>query len=103
MGWVVDLLGSEYHWSKKDILSDIYLDDLFIYIRKIAERKIANIKLQMVIVQNPHVKDPKKLWVAIETAEKQLPGQKKSEEFDAAGFELLKAKLRQNPRFIVKS
>lgn len=58
----------------------------------------------MVIVQNPHAKNPKELWDTITRIEKQIPGTtQKSDSFDAAGFEILKAKLRQNPRFIVKS
>ena len=56
--------------------------------------------MQLAIVQNPHVKDPKQLWTALRKHDPQR-GQEK-QEFDAAGFERLKAALSQNPRFVVK-
>lgn len=84
-------------------MSTVYLDELLFYVKRIAERKIANMKTQLLIVQNPHTKDPRKLWKEIETSERNISYEKKSDTFDPVGFELLKDKLRQNPRFVVKS
>lgn len=58
----------------------------------------------MAITQNPHVKDPKVLWKTIEEQERAITGEPdKTQEFDATGFEMLKARLSENPRFVVKS
>lgn len=36
---VIDVLASEYHWSKKDILEDVYPEEIEPYTRRIGERK----------------------------------------------------------------
>ena len=53
--------------------------------------------MELAIVQNPHVKDPKKLWRLFNNAEPR----KRSEEFDSAGFEAFKLELSKNPKFKV--
>jgi hypothetical protein len=55
--------------------------------------------MQLAITQNPHTKDPKHLWELIEQEE---GVELKPEEFDHVGFELLKMKMSENPRFVVK-
>lgn len=67
---------------------------------RINQRRNSDWQMQLAIVQNPHVKDPKQLWTALRKHDPQR-GQEK-QEFDAAGFERLKAALSQNPRFVVK-
>lgn len=106
MWWAVDLLASEYGWSKNDILYGVYLDELTELIPKIERRKNAAYKMQLAIVQNPHVKNQKELWSILNTQEKQIERKEKPKEeepkFDAVGFEMLKSKMRQNPRILVK-
>lgn len=101
--WAVDLLASEYGWSKREILEDTYIDELVDLVTWINKRKIQKIKLDMSIAQNPHVKDPSKLWKNIEAQERSLtPDELRPDEFDEAGFEVLKSRLSGNPNFIVK-
>lgn len=57
--------------------------------------------MQLAIVQNPHVKDPKELWRVLNSQDtSQIT---RVEKFDDVGFEVLKSRLRANPRFVVKS
>ena len=56
--------------------------------------------MQLAIVQNPHVKDPKELWRVLNSQDtSQIT---RVEKFDDVGFEVLKSRLRANPRFVVK-
>ncbi len=101
--WAVDLLASEYGWSKREILEDVYVDELVDLVVWINRRKLQETKMQMSIIQNPHVKDPSQLWKNIEAQERALSSvPDKMPEFDEAGFELLKTQLSNNPNFIVK-
>lgn len=36
---VIDILAAEYHWSKSEILEEVYPEEIELYIRKISERK----------------------------------------------------------------
>ena len=36
---VIDALAAEYHWSKSQILEEIYPEEIELYLRKISERK----------------------------------------------------------------
>lgn len=99
----MDLLASEYGWAKREILNEVYIDELVDLIKWINRRKLQDIKLQMSIIQNPHVKDPKILWKTIEEQERLLGNSPKVEEFDTTGFENLKTLMSRNPRIIVKS
>ena len=36
---VIDVLAAEYHWSKSEILEEIYPEEIELYLRKISERK----------------------------------------------------------------
>lgn len=84
-------------------MHDTYFDELFFLVDKINKRKIQDYKIQMAIIQNPHVKDPKVLWKEIEKQENELEGKSYLEaEFDTVGFEMLKSKMRENPRIVVK-
>jgi len=94
------LLGSEYGWSKHDILCDVYFDELYWLTRQIERRKLTEYRMQLAIVQNPHVKDPKELWRVLNSQDaSQIT---RTEKFDDVGFEVLKSRLRASPRFVVK-
>ena len=102
MWWAVDLLASNYGWSKQDILNDVYLDELYYLSKLINQRKITDYKMQLAIVTNPHIKDPKTLWRLLEEQEKQLIGADYiDEEFDAVGFEQFKQSLQAGGASIV--
>lgn len=98
--WAVDLLASEYGWAKREILEHVYLDELYAMVPKINRRKLADYKMEMAIVQNPHVKNPKELWAMLDQQEKQFEPQ--DDKFDPAGFDRFKNALRKNPKFNVK-
>lgn len=91
-------MANEYGWAKQEIDEHIYLDDLIRLSREINRRKIAEYKTQLAIIQNPHVKDPKRLWDILS----RFDVSKTPETLDETGFTLLKNKLRQNPRFKIK-
>jgi hypothetical protein len=65
----------------------------------IKRRKVDEYKMQMAVIQNPHTKDPKKLW---QTIDNMVP-KSRPDKLDVAGFEVLKIRLQQNPRFVVKN
>lgn len=92
-------MASEYGWAKTEIDEYIYLDDLIRLSKEINRRKIQEHKTQLAIVQNPHVKNPKKLWDVLSCFDNT---KSVSDSFDSVGFELLKNKLKQNPRFKIK-
>lgn len=93
-------MGSEYGWSKHDILCDVYFDELYWLTRQVERRKLTEYRMQLAIVQNPHVKDPKELWRVLNSQESAPV--LRPEKMDEGSFELLKMRLRANPRFVVK-
>jgi hypothetical protein len=97
-------LAHEYGWAKRDILEQVYLDELFIFARIINRRKISEYKMQLAIATNPNTKDPKALWEMLDNQEKQNEGKDYiNAEFDAAGFEAFKNKLKgQGSGIVVK-
>lgn len=101
MWWAVDYLASEYGWSFNDILTQVYFDDLIYLTEKANIRRIREWKMQLAITTNPHIKNPKQLFIILEQQESQMLGTAGAE-FDGAGFEVLKNQLTRNPRFIVK-
>ncbi|MCG3176825.1 MAG: hypothetical protein MOGMAGMI_01789 [Candidatus Omnitrophica bacterium] len=102
MGFVygaVDLLASQYGWSRDDILYNVYPDDLFYLTEEITRRKVSEYMMQLRIAHNPFVKKPKEL---IDELRNMLP-KKKSDTLDVEGFERFKSLLAKNPKFVVKS
>lgn len=99
----LDALGSEYGWSKKEILEETYFDEYVDLCIEIAERRRHNYLLYIAIISNPHVKDPqrlihllsKNLFASIDTAYLE-------EQFDQKGFERLKLAMAGNPRIKIK-
>lgn len=69
-------------------------------VKNINRRKVNEYKIQLAITQNPHSKEPKELWSILKQFEAE--DEQPSEEYDAVGLQVLKNKLGQNPRFIVK-
>jgi hypothetical protein len=56
--------------------------------------------MELAIVQNPHVQNPRELWDVLKSYERVYNPQ--DDELDKAGFALLKDRLRGNPRIMVK-
>jgi hypothetical protein len=80
------------------------LDELFIFTRLINRRKINDYKMGLAIATNPQTKDPKKLWDMLDRQERENEGKSYLDaEYDTAGMEALKTKLkRQGSGIIVK-
>lgn len=97
----MDHLASEYGWWIDDILEKVYVDQLICLIAKANLRKIANWRMQLAITTNPHVKNPKQLFAILDNEERKITGPAQTE-LDPGGFEALKQRLKQNPRFVVK-
>lgn len=57
--------------------------------------------MKLAISQNPHVKEPEKLWELLDANDDSYESPE-VEKFDKVGFEILKSKLGQNPRFKIK-
>ena len=58
---VIDVLAAEYHWSKSEILEEVYPEEIEPYMRKISERKtlheleqVYNHKILLEAVTAPH-------------------------------------------------
>ena len=96
-------MASEYGWAKREILENVYLDELYFLTREINKRRLHNYQMQLLIAQNPFSKNPKEIFTEIEKQEAEIEGKKQVEEFDANGFERLKLAMRANPRIQVKS
>jgi len=56
--------------------------------------------MELAIVQNPHAKNPKELWDALNAYDR--TNNPENDTLDKAGFLLLKDKLRGNPRIMIK-
>ena len=95
----MDLLASEYGWAKREILEDTYIDELILLQKKIKQRNISEIKTQLIIAQNPHVKNPKEIWKILDQEEERKP---QKQVFDQLGFDRLRGKLANSAKIIVK-
>lgn len=101
------MLASEYGWDLDRILYRVTVPELLRLIDKINLRTVRRNIADLAISQNPHTKNPKELADSLIHQEKELLAQISNEqpkppEFDAVGFELLKQRMSQNPRIIVK-
>ena len=75
------------------------MEELVYLSGNIKARRLQEIKVQLMIVQNPHVKNPKELWDILEKSEGK---KRKSEQFDNVGFDRLKGVLDNRSRLTVK-
>lgn len=94
------MLASEYGWSKREILEETYIDELFLLSKKINKRKAREYLMELAIVSNPHTKKPKELYSMLRQLESDET--QRTEEFDDVGFDRLKSALRMTPHFVVK-
>ena len=99
MYWAIDLLASEYGWSKKSILEDVYIDELVKLSEKIKKRKNSEYKMQLVIVSNPYSKDPKKL---MDMLDDKPNSELRDEKLDRESFIRLREQLSRSQSIKVK-
>ena len=78
----------------------MYVPELVRLVKEINKRRLKNWKMELAIVQNPHVKNPKQLWQDLNSADDE--DTRREAKFDPVGFEKLKQVSRKNPRIVVK-
>lgn len=93
-------MASEYGWSKQDIYEDVYFDELYYLVKRIEKRQMAQYRMQLAIVQNPHIKEPEKLWTLLKDETQEYV--RRPDVAEPGAFDILKGALRGSPRFIVK-
>lgn len=93
------MLASQYGWSKQEIDSHVYFDELIYFSDQIKKRQVDEWKMQLAISSNPHVKNPKELWDVLNAVDR---FDNDDGIMDKAGMQLLKDRMRQNPRIVVK-
>jgi hypothetical protein len=91
-------LASEYGWSKDDIYNHVYVDELMSLIPVIKNRKMDDYRMRLAIAQNPHAKDPKKLWRSLQSKKDRTEETK----LDESGFEIFKSRLSRSSKIQVK-
>ncbi|HYD35558.1 MAG TPA: hypothetical protein VD999_05800 [Vitreimonas sp.] len=96
---MIDTLASEYGWTKKSILEDVYLDELPLLFKARERRKNEEHKTLLAIIQNPHVKNPQELWQLFNASN---DDKNESKELDKQAFALFKATISKNSSILVK-
>ena len=95
----MDLLAHEYGWAKDYILENVYLDELKHLTDAMKKRKVEDMKMQLAIVSNPHSKEPKELWDALN---REIDDRFEDVELDKQGFEAFKRTLAGSSNIVVK-
>ena len=89
---MVDVLGSEYSWTKEYILDYVSIGDWLGLADYIADRKRRDYLLQLAIVQNPHTENPRALFDELQrTGEYDIESK-----IDRGGVEKLKRELKKS-------
>ncbi|MDC3413958.1 hypothetical protein [Terrihalobacillus insolitus] len=71
---VVHSLAKEYGWSKKQILEEVYVDEIEYYLKRIRKDQANDRLTELAIVHNPNAKDPNKLIASFKKALQELEG-----------------------------
>lgn len=58
---VIHLFAVEYGWSKRQILEEVYFDEIDFYAQRIKKQNANERLTDLAIEHNPNTKDPKKL------------------------------------------
>ena len=98
---IIDLLASEYGWTKDYILKRSTFVHALDFSDRIKRRKNIDNLIQLAIVQNPWSKEPKKLFDELEKgSESESDGS--GDTIDHEGFKRLKDMLRKSKNIKVK-
>lgn len=101
MWWAVDLLASEYGGGVREIREHVYPDELFFLTKKIQDRQVNNLLLQVRVASYPHSDDRSRAEF-ISSLTSIRSAKKTDKKLDKVGMEALKFAMSQNPRVIVK-
>lgn len=96
---VVDRLASEYGWALS-LIEELGLDEALKLLEQIKKRKIAEYKIQLAIVTNPHTEEPEKLWKLFDDDMQSVIPPENS--FDKEGLDGLKALMAKGTAFHIK-
>ena len=75
------------------------MDELVQLVDKINGRKVMEWQMQLAIVENPHKKDPKKLWETLKNYGTKPYSDRK---LDKSSFAALRFAMSKSPSFVVK-
>lgn len=92
---LVDMLASEYHWSRADILERTSLDEVLRLQEKIEHRKLSEYKMLTMIYHS----DPEEMLKQFDAA---LSDPSQNKTLDKSGFENLKNIMAMGHKFVVK-
>lgn len=102
----MDLFGSEYGWSKGDILDQMGFDEALQLQERIKQRTYAGYKMQLAISQNPHSKEPDVLWKMLDEHMTQLTTAAEinieNTDLDTEGLMNLKKIMSGGTAFVIK-
>lgn len=100
------MLASEYGWAKRQILEDVYFDELFDLKKSIESRQTAEYRIQASIIQSVGWENPAEIFdIFGGKATKPHDGKKEYwevTEFNPIEMDKLRVAMSDNPRFIVK-
>lgn len=97
------MLASEYGWTSEYIRRHVYPEEIPVYSSSIMRRRIQNYKMELAIIQNPYVKNPKDLWHELEAIESQFEEPEYiNSTLDKDSFALIKMKLKRSKFVQVK-
>lgn len=89
------MFASSYGWEKNAVLDCVYPEEVPAYRYRIVKRMINDYRMQLAIVNNPHLKEPGKLLEKIEEMESKLEGgDYLSGQLDKEGVAKLKKKIQ---------
>lgn len=95
-------MASEYGWTEQYIKRKVYPEQIPVYSNCILKRKIHDYKMQLLIAQNPHIKDPKSLFDEMDRLEREISGADYLEsKLDKEGFKRLKDRIKSQSKFVV--
>ena len=71
---VVHILASEYGWSKRQILEEVYYDEIEFYVKRIRKEQIQSRLTDTAIANNNRAKDPNKIIKSFQKKLQELEG-----------------------------
>lgn len=67
-------MAKEYGWSKRQILEEVYFDEIDFYMKRIKKDKLNDRMTELAIAHNPNAKDPNKLITTFKNALREVEG-----------------------------
>jgi hypothetical protein len=71
---IIHLLAKEYGWSKRQILEEMYYDEIDFYVKRIRRDNASERLTDLAIAHNPKAKDPNKLVMSFKKQLQEIEG-----------------------------